>query len=176
MSSTPRISFAGPYFAALPGTVRTRLCACAGRWLRSVETPFGEINPMRKLDVILKTAFDGWDQRHLSEPARVVLRELAKDARFDEITEVLNGFKKNANAQEMATIIGHVPGIICNSYIYPNSGVAPSVIDAHWSDSGAASAVAKAATREGLLHMTVDKVVARLKAIEQDSAQEEKTA
>lgn len=127
---------------------------------------------MRKLVDILNSAFAGWNGEYLSEPAHTVLRELATDGRFDDITEVLLGFKKKTTAQQMAVIVGRVPGVICQAYMYPSSGVAHRVLDAHWNGSGMAGAVLNAAMREGLLHITVEKVVERLKEIEHAQAQQ----
>ena len=44
---------------------------------------------MRAFEEIVTEFFQGWDQKHVSEPALGVLRELAKDGRFDEMTALL---------------------------------------------------------------------------------------
>lgn len=116
---------------------------------------------MRILEEIMLDGLIKWDRNYPSDLAIPMLAELAADGRFDEITLLMQQFKKQFGLA-FSSVEGKIAAIILNHYIYPVMLVDESVIMERWNAEGLASMITKAAMREGLLDMTVDRVVQRL--------------
>ncbi|MFJ3487146.1 hypothetical protein ACIPL1_27560 [Pseudomonas sp. NPDC090202] len=117
---------------------------------------------MRILEEILVDYLTQWDRNYLGDVVYPILKELAGDARFDEITLVMQSFKKQYGLA-LSSVETRVAPIILNHYIYPVAGIDEYTIHDRWGSENMAATINRAVLREGLLAMTVERVVEQLR-------------
>lgn len=118
---------------------------------------------MRAFDEIVTEFFQGWDQKHVSEPALGVLRELAKDGRFDEMTALLVACVDRHGRVAMGFVLTHVPGVLLNSYIYGKAEASAPIVEEYWRVEDVATTIRNAALKHGKLSVVVPKIISDLR-------------
>lgn len=118
---------------------------------------------MRALEEIVTEFFQGWDGKHISEPAFGALRELAKDGRFDEMTALLVACVDRHGRVAMGFVLTHVPGVLLNSYIYGKAEASAPIVEEYWRVEDVATTIRNAALKHGKLSVVVPKIISDLR-------------
>lgn len=118
---------------------------------------------MRPLEEIFTEFFQGWDQKHISEPALGVLRELAKDGRFEEMTALLLVCVERHGRGAMGFVLDHVPGVLVNNYVYGQAEASATIVEGYWRDEDVAATIRNAALKPGKLSVVVSKILSDLR-------------
>ncbi|WP_312271582.1 hypothetical protein [Pseudomonas sp.] len=117
---------------------------------------------MQAVEEIVTKCFQGWDQKHISEPVLEVLRELAKDGRFDEMTALLIACVDQHGRYAMRFVLTHVSVVLLNSYIYGRAGASAPVVEEYWQAKDVSTTINNAALKPGRLSLVVTKIVSDL--------------
>lgn len=120
---------------------------------------------MRALEEIVTEFFQNWDQKHISEPGLGVLRELAKDGRFDEMTALLQACVEQHGRGAMGFVLEHVPGVLINNYVYLQAEAPASTVEDYWRDEDVGTTIKDAALNSGQLSVVVSKILSDLRDI-----------
>lgn len=123
---------------------------------------------MQPIIEVIADAMRGWDGNHGAEIVKATARTLTKAGRFDDLTVALLAFTEQfiAYPAVMRHVKTRIAPIVVSHYLYENAGVSGKTIDNHFSASGMAEAITKAAFREGQLAPTVLAVIEQLRELD----------
>ncbi|AGZ38080.1 hypothetical protein ACLPJG_27060 [Pseudomonas aeruginosa] len=124
---------------------------------------------MRALEEIVIEFFQGWDGKHISEPAFGALGELAKDGRFDEMTALLEACVKRHGRFAMGYVLKHVPGVLLNNYVYGQVEASATIVENYWRDEDVATTIRDAALKPGKLSVVVPRILSDLREMAESS-------
>lgn len=117
-----------------------------------------QIEPLKPLSSLVEEALSTWDQKSVSSPVLEIIRALATDGRFDEITEItiiwLDGYSKIPHVSGpllKGAILSKVCAVILNQYVYKHPGIDANVATELWKTETGAPAVKKFALKAGKL-------------------------
>lgn len=117
---------------------------------------------MRALEEIVTEFFQGWDGKHISEPAFGALRELAKDGRFDQMTTLLEACVELHGRVAMGFVLDHLPGVLLNNYVYGQAEASATIVENYWRDEDVATTIRDAALKPGKLSVVAPKILSDL--------------
>lgn len=120
---------------------------------------------MKSLEHILMEVLAGWNGEHVSEPVLAAVRELATDARFDDITLSLKAFVARFGRQSLVYSVNHLPGVLLHNYVYRSTEASAAIGDEYWLNNEAGAAIKAAAFKDGQLAMVVSKIIQDLDAM-----------
>jgi hypothetical protein len=114
---------------------------------------------MKNIALILAEALVGWDEKHVSALSLDVIKTLAPEARFDDITVLMQSLIEHHKRSDLNYALNHIPGVLLNQYVYGNTAASQTIVDEYWRSEGAGAAITDAVLKDGQLAAVMAKIM-----------------